>query len=463
MENAKYTYRLLSRFVIEAQTPISVGKGEKSILSDAIVATDVNGLPYIPGTSIAGVLRHSMLKLEKEHDTKKIMGFQDGDSGMGSRLIVSEAKIMDSDGCVVDGLLTSASQDCLLSHFTQELPIRQHVRINGMGTADHTGKFDEQVVFSGTRFCFEMEMIADSTEIEEFNSVLGHFGKKGFRIGSGTRNGFGEIKIIKLQTKQLDLSKKEDLDLYLSKSSKLSVEWSGWTEEKTPECASDEWLEYKLCITPEDFFLFGSGFGDNDADMTPVKECKVIWKDGKGTISDKLILIPASSVKGALSHRTAFYWNKINGCFSENKNAKVGKDNPAVALLFGSEGENDSSIKLTKKKRGNLLFSDVIEKKPVVDKVLTHVAIDRFTGGALNGALFNEKTTFGKGQNFELCILADKNAINDSDETICASFEEALKDICKGMLPLGGGVNRGNGVFSGALYKDGVKIYPEKK
>lgn len=76
MENAKYTYRLLSRFVIEAQTPISVGKGEKSILSDAIVATDVNGLPYIPGTSIAGVLRHSMLKLEKEHDTKKKWDFR---------------------------------------------------------------------------------------------------------------------------------------------------------------------------------------------------------------------------------------------------------------------------------------------------------------------------------------------------------------------------------------------------
>lgn len=332
-----------------------------------------------------------------------------------------------------------------------------------MGTADHTGKFDEQVVFSGTRFCFEMEMIADSTEIEEFNSVLGHFGKKGFRIGSGSRKDFGKIKIVKFQTKQLDLSKKEDLDLYLSKSSKLSDDWSGWTEEKAPERIDNEWVEYKLCITPEDFFLFGSGFGDDDADMTPVKECKVIWSGGKGTMSDKYFLIPASSVKGALSHRTAFYWNKINGFFSDSKQAKVGKDNPAVALLFGSEGEIGSSNKQTKKRRGNLLFSDVIEKKPVVDKVLTHVAIDRFTGGALNGALFNEKTTFGKGQNFELCILADKNAINDSDETICASFEEALKDICKGMLPLGGGVNRGNGVFSGALYKDGIKIYPENK
>ena len=55
----QYTHRFLARFVIEAETPLAVGSGEKDILTDALVATDVNGLPYIPGTAIAGVLRHA--------------------------------------------------------------------------------------------------------------------------------------------------------------------------------------------------------------------------------------------------------------------------------------------------------------------------------------------------------------------------------------------------------------------
>ena len=61
MKNIKksgYNHRFLARFVIEAETPLAVGSGEKDVLTDALVATDVNGLPYIPGTAIAGVVRH---------------------------------------------------------------------------------------------------------------------------------------------------------------------------------------------------------------------------------------------------------------------------------------------------------------------------------------------------------------------------------------------------------------------
>ena len=57
MGKTNYIHRFLARFVIEAKTPLAVGSGEKDITTDALVATDVNGLPYIPGTAIAGVVR----------------------------------------------------------------------------------------------------------------------------------------------------------------------------------------------------------------------------------------------------------------------------------------------------------------------------------------------------------------------------------------------------------------------
>ena len=37
--------------------------------------------------------------------------------------------------------------------------------------------------------------------------------------------------------------------------------------------------------------------------------------------------------------------------------------------------------------------------------------------------------------------------------------EDALKDLCTGMLPLGGGVNRGNGCFEGEIKRNGELIY----
>jgi len=50
MKENKFKHRYLARIIFQATTPLAVGSGEKDIMTDALVATDVNGLPYIPGT-----------------------------------------------------------------------------------------------------------------------------------------------------------------------------------------------------------------------------------------------------------------------------------------------------------------------------------------------------------------------------------------------------------------------------
>ena len=353
-----------------------------------------------------------------------------------------------------------AKDDKLLKHY-DELPIRQHVRINEKGVnADH-GKFEEQVVFAGTRFCFELEMVAENSTIDNFNKILDQIQSLTFRIGGGTRSGFGEIEVVDLQTKVLDLNDESQRKEYLEKSSALNSEyWNKEYQKPEKKKVPEDWIKYELKLEPEDFFLFGSGFGDDEVDMTPVKEAKVDWSSGKGVLEENLVLIPATSVKGALSHRTAFHYNRLKerfvGCVGD-KEPKVGNENEAVQVLFGYENQAQK-----KQVRGKVLFSDVIEKR-LGDKILNHVAIDRFTGGAIDGALFSEKTTYGKGQSFEMTILVNKKAFDGDNKTIQQAFEEAMKDICKGMLPLGGGVNRGNGVFKGALYENDIEVYPTDK
>lgn len=97
---------------------------------------------------------------------------------------------------------------------------------------------------------------------------------------------------------------------------------------------------------------------------------------------------------------------------------------------------------------GKLLFSDLYKLDRDKTKVFDHVAIDRFTGGAKDGALFQEKTTAQKDKwSFEILLE------HGVDEPFVKAFEQSLDDICSGMLALGGATTKGHGVFSGTWSK----------
>ncbi|MBK8880129.1 MAG: hypothetical protein IPN74_16840 [Haliscomenobacter sp.] len=65
----------------------------------------------------------------------------------------------------------------------------------------------------------------------------------------------------------------------------------------------------------------------------------------------------------------------------------IGENNPAVKALFGYALESD-----TTGARGHVILSDLyLEPKQDAEKVFSHVAIDRFTGGARDGMLFQQK------------------------------------------------------------------------
>lgn len=438
-----YTKRYIARVVIEAKTPLAVGSGENDITTDALVAKDVNGMPYIPGTSLAGIFRHGF-----DGEAKEVFGTEGNkkDNGFGSRIIFTDAVMIGRDGIALDGMQDGIDPiDPFYSKFFN-LPIRQHVRIGDAGCAENAGKFDEQVIFKGTRFCFEMELVADNSDANAVKTLLKQMHQADFRIGSGTRNGFGEIEVVSSRTAELDLTVEKDLKAYLDKDSSLAADWSGFGPEvsdQTDEDSSDS-IKYELELMPRDFFIFGSGHGDEEADMTPVTEHVISWGDGgKPKFIDNCLLIPATSVKGALAHRTAYYYNQSEGNYAEDvKSIKAvsGSNNQAVRELFGYVGGDGHDIH-----RGNVIFSDVIYDGKAEDKLLNHVSIDRFTGGSIDGALFTEKASFSD-KPFRLEIIVTKPG--SLGEHVLESFERALDDLANGMLPLGGGVNRGNGTFS---------------
>lgn len=454
-ENNRYVH--LARVVVEADTPIAIGTGREDIVTDAPVVRDVNGLPYIPATSLTGVIRHA-LRIGKE-DKNVVFGYHDKNGGQGSRLILTDAVMIGEEGNAMDGICNIPNDD-FYSHYNEK-NVRQHVRITDKGVADTKGygKFDNEVVYKGTRFVFEMELLSDEIEVEDFENSLNQLYDETFRIGGGTRCGYGKLKVKKREQATLDMMDAKDRRAYLKKSSSLSSPWefeNARVHEKGRTSASTGWTKYELKLEPLDFMLFGSGMGDDEADNTPMTDIVVEWNEqGKPCFSKQKTLIPATSVKGALAHRTAYHFNKRKGIFAENlkskeeRNKYVGGCNDAVQALFGASVDDVAN---KRGKRGNVILSDVIQHE-VETKVFHHNKIDYFTGGTIDGALFQEKSIWGKGKSYELEILVDNKAL--ADEDVKWAFEQSLKDLCEGLLPLGGVTGRGNGVFVRKLNKNG--------
>lgn len=466
----KYNLRYIAQIIIEADTPINLSSGEQDSLTDSLVMTDANGLPMLPGTSLTGVLKHSFRESKKttSESEKSIFGYQgNGNDGRGSRLIVSNAHFIGKDG-VVEGLVKIDWNDEFYQKF-KELPIRDHAKIDHKGVAENHGKFDNQVVYKGTRFKFEMEFISNESDNENWKQLLNLLSDDTFRIGGGTRKGYGKLKIVEINTKTYNLEN-DEINEYLEKSSNLS-ESVGKTYPVSQH-SSENWDRYELELTPEDFYSFGSGFGDDEVDMIPVSEDIIEWKGNTPEFKEKKILIPASSIKGAISHRTAFHYNSLTGNtiekITENIEEEqiadelkkvVGENNIAVKELFGfakNSKKKDADTEEEKKgQRGNVIFSDLFIDNNNSEKILNHVAIDRFTGGGRDGALFDEKVITQKDK-LQLHFFVNKQAFKE--ENIQKAFEKTLKDITNGMLPLGGSTMRGHGSFTGSVKRNNEVI-----
>jgi len=410
--------RHIAHIIIQADTPLKVGSNASDFLQDSPIQKDWNNLPMILGTSIAGVLRK-----EFDKDTaNKIFGKDEG-----SKVIFSNALLVDEKEKVNEELLLEKSE--FLKLF-DNLPIREHTAITDKGVVKEHSKFDEEVVFKGTKFKFSIELIDDDKKI--FDEILNLLGSSSFRLGGGSTKGFGKFKIINIKTTNKNCS--SSLNTPLDNSYEIEK-----TESKTH-------TKYTLNITPDDFFMFGSGFGDEDADMTPVYEKVIDYRIGK--LSDDMILIPASSIKGAIAHRTAYYYNLQNKLYVGNQDAKE-----SIKEIFGEAKNSKQDIKGSK---GKVIFSDCFVTK-ADEKVFDHVSIDRFTGGAIDGALFQEKT-IADDREYSIEILLEK----DIEKEFVSAFEETLKDIATGMLPLGGATTKGHGVFSGKVFKNDVELKDEK-
>lgn len=438
----KYTYRYLAKIVLEADSPFNISTGRDNLETQSPAIRDINGLPYLPSSSIAGVLRHAI----GEETAKTFFGSLETDTG--SRIIFTDAVMIGKNGTALDGIKDIDFNDSFYRHFNK-LPIRHHVRINEKGAGADKGKYDHEIVYKGTRFVFEIVMYSDGTDQKQFEEVIERLQDSNFALGGKTRRGLGRMKVVKCEKAILDLKKEKDLNDYLNKSASLEESFSRYEDITTESTNPTGWTKYEMTLIPEDYFLFRAGESDDNRNAIPTTEAYIRWDDNqKPSFVEGCVILPGSSIKGAIAHRTVYHWNRINQNYAERPLHIVGERNPAISTIFGYvDGD--------KAKRGNCLIPDIIEEMPLTNsdkKIFNHVAIDRVTGGASQTALFSEQAVYRKGMAYSLIILVKDEAL--SNETIREAFECALKDITNGSLPLGGLTNRGYGIFSGTIKKN---------
>lgn len=448
---------LISRLTIEAETPICISAGSDDTISHAIFVRDVNQLPYIPASTIKGVIFKEFGIKNGMLNNKKI-----------PYLSFTDALMTDEKCKVIDGrkdyniYYTRKNQkirnDTYLGKF-ERLPIRYHVTTDYKGSSsfDIKGANNEQVVYKGTRFVFEMEMRYDKNTLEGealFDNIIRLLKFSPVRFGRGSRRGLGKIKLVKCLKAKVNMKDKEQREAYLKKSGELNEPF-GLYAEYTPEYEPNSkkinnWQTYKLTLKPRDFFIFGAPYDDEKINYPSAMEKYIEWtsfpeyepakfKDG--------FLIPASAIKGTLLHRTKYHYCKIKDIYSNNSQV-----NDAICQLFG--GKHSIDINYSK---GNVIFSDVIIPWQKAEGIVfNNVGIDRLSGKQYERVFYSQRALRLKGDSnnnsIEINIFVKEKGI---EEDVMNAFLKSIKDLCEGRLPLGRGNNLGMGFFEGdfKIYK----------
>lgn len=458
MIHAQYPIYHHAKLVLECATPLSIKADDADPTFDTRLMRDANGLPTIPGTAIAGVLRSLCFKAFGEETANQIFGYAQGSASQKSLLSVSFGYIHNSKNQPIQGLVSdeSIAKDELLLKLKDAQPIvRDQVKLTHKGVAKKGGKMDRTLVPSGTRFSVELTYLAQDKESSQWQNILSLFTRPDFRLGGLTRRGLGTMKVESAQDVILDLQEPKDRQAWLAKPAYQQC------ADLKMNTQHPDFIALNLALQAEDFWRIGSGhspIGENyskDPKMMPKTEWRVSWLGNQAQLfkHKKSIVIPATAIKGALSHRLAFHYNCEAGQYVEQQTAQVEGDNLAVRTVFGIE-------KNTQKDTGHagfVLFNDVyLDQTNVKTQVIMHNAIDRFTGGTVDGALYSEELLWQTP--LTLDIYFDKQGLTNYIHTQNLSQQERLniqtalrktfEDLTQSRLAIGAGSTKGHGYFS---------------
>ncbi|EIC24030.1 RAMP superfamily CRISPR-associated protein [Thiorhodovibrio frisius] len=445
-----------ARVTLELVTPLSIASGAFDPLYDQPLAQDANGLPTIPGTTLAGVLKAAL------PPTMRVML---GDWEKSSRLTLSAARIHNADDRPLDGLCLNSrayQQDAILAPLLAAPPLRQQVRLTEYGTAADTGKFDRCIVPGGHRFTFELCLWGEDAAEQRtaWEGIRQQWLEQPPRLGGGTRNGLGLVRVVRWREGTFDLRDPEAYQRWRALPRRLDGDPAAFVAFPAGD-ASPAARTLVLPLRPLGVWRIGDGtrpLGEpaREPQRLPLTEDWVRWSiDATGCtrgVLEQAVVIPGAGIKGALRHRTLFHLCRLQGWFAGPDDASQQQAEPLMHSLFGSAVTTPDAVG----QAGRLFFADLcLPVHAVSPKVVPHNSIDRFTQGGRQGRLFSEQVLYA-GATWPLRIgLGDLTTVADP---LRRALRLALHDLATGQLAVGAGAAKGQGFLEAAEPLDWTAI-----
>jgi CRISPR/Cas system CSM-associated protein Csm3 (group 7 of RAMP superfamily) len=462
------------RIVVEGelvlQTPAHFGDGNSDNFTDMPLLVDAaDGLsPLLTGATLGGALRAYLWSREQgdrqadpkprvkpitaeEKSLTEVLfgGFKQHDDGEQSALIVDDARSK-----------------------TYSMQFRDGVRLDPQTRTAYIGRpegddgqirekghlFDMQVWSAGTSFPIRLELLlsAPKRDKDEADDVyeqrkaaqftkikkallmaLQGLSDGGITLGGRKNRGYGRITVNNWHVKTFDLMSKTGLVDWLETGNRplQTAPVDKLTQTETfkqfeNEDLTDRREYFRMEAT---FKLDGSLLiranglpGSHSPDMVHLSD-----HEGKPVLS-------GTSVAGALRQRARRILNLVN----PNQSSQW------LDELFGNE-KMENRIREGKVEKhyyaSRLIVEETQIMEPQFDLVQNRVAIDRFTGGALDTALFNEQPVFGRPDT----RLFINITVRQPEKRDIGLLLLLLKDLWTGDLPLGGEVSVGRGRLAG--------------
>lgn len=383
----KVIKRIVYKFDIKFISPINLSSGKEG-MTDNDLLVDFDGMPFIPGTSIAGAFRNYF-------DNNDLFGFSDDDdNGKMSSLFIS---------------------DLTFNNLNKD--IRDGVALDDNKITKRGAKFDFEIIGSNASGYFFIELTIRENDDEDslkntLNDVICGIKKHEIRLGSNKTRGYGIIDLDKVAYKEFNR------DNYLEYANAFDVNVYNGLKDIKDSFNSDYSKMLKIGVPLK---LDG---GISIRKYTVKKN----EPDFEQITDNGYPIIPGTSMAGALRHRVKDIIRSLN-----NNELDI-DENSLIDQMFGFVNEKNK-----KAHSSNVVIDEVAirNSKPLI---ITRTGVSRFESSAKDGALYMEKT-YVEGD-FVLNIY-----VKDYKNWLVGILLLAIKDLQNGYLAVGGQTAIGRGIF----------------
>jgi len=394
-----------------------IGNGNAKY-TDSDIQRRGNGKPFIPGSSIAGVVRSLIGDAQglSEEQLKKMFG----DDTAKHR----QSMVYFWDGDLVEDSMITVRDGIEINKYTK--------------TAKNHSKYDFEVLNPGAVFRFRMEIVLrekfDKLPVEQFiQNLLACVEQGDFRIGAKTNRGYGKFQWEDIRHKVLVIENETDMKAY------AGFDWEDLKEGEQnislPESTyQSPYTTVEVPLEVGSTLLIRSYFLQNfDVDCEQM------------TVNSKAV-IPGSAWAGVFRHKVLELLTELGDRMTAAE---------LTNRLFGAEKES------VDRERSRILFEESVDNRDNAKEKfmnLTRNKIDRFTGGVLKTALFSERV--GIGGEFLLSMK-----IRDIQEYEAGILLLAVEELRNGMMAVGGATSVGRGEMhgKGEILIDGKELTEEKE